>query len=134
MTRPVRLQLSRKKGFRLQAHSRSVNGLPAIVVARPGRWGNPFRPAPAIDSEFLRAPAMTLADCVAAHREMVEMRLASPTYRAAMLADLATLRGKNLACWCPPGAPCHADTLIELANPPGEGEAGAEPVASGGRR
>lgn len=26
------------------------------------------------------------------------------------------LRGKNLACWCPLGAPCHADVLLALAN------------------
>lgn len=27
------------------------------------------------------------------------------------------LGGKNLACWCKPGEPCHADVLLELANP-----------------
>lgn len=44
MVRPVRLRLSRKAGFNLQAHSLAVNGLPAVSVARgPGRkWGNPF--------------------------------------------------------------------------------------------
>jgi hypothetical protein len=26
------------------------------------------------------------------------------------------LRGKNLACYCALGRPCHADTLIEIAN------------------
>jgi hypothetical protein len=26
------------------------------------------------------------------------------------------LRGKNLACWCPEGSPCHADVLLEIAN------------------
>ena len=26
------------------------------------------------------------------------------------------LRGKNLACWCKPGACCHADVLLEIAN------------------
>ena len=31
-------------------------------------------------------------------------------------AYLATLRGKNLACWCKPGAACHADVLLRLAN------------------
>jgi Domain of unknown function (DUF4326) len=35
--------------------------------------------------------------------------------------DLATLRrdlaGKDLACWCPLDQPCHADVLLELANP-----------------
>ena len=30
----------------------------------------------------------------------------------------ATLRGKNLACWCPLDQPCHADVLLELANRP----------------
>lgn len=26
------------------------------------------------------------------------------------------LRGKNLACYCKPDSPCHADVLLELAN------------------
>lgn len=26
------------------------------------------------------------------------------------------LRGKNLACYCKPGEPCHADVLLEIAN------------------
>lgn len=34
--------------------------------------------------------------------------------------SLVELRGKDLACWCKPGDPCHADTLLELANPAGE--------------
>lgn len=29
---------------------------------------------------------------------------------------LESLRGKNLACWCPLDQPCHADVLLELAN------------------
>ena len=41
--------------------------------------------------------------------------------RAKVLAALPTLRGKNLACWCPlakPGQPdnCHAALLLQLAN------------------
>lgn len=28
----------------------------------------------------------------------------------------AELAGKNLACWCRPDQPCHADVLLELAN------------------
>jgi hypothetical protein len=31
-------------------------------------------------------------------------------------ADLVQLRGKNLACYCRIGQPCHADVLLELAN------------------
>lgn len=26
------------------------------------------------------------------------------------------LAGKDLACWCPLSAPCHADVLLEIAN------------------
>jgi hypothetical protein len=29
---------------------------------------------------------------------------------------LAPLRGRDLVCWCPLDAPCHADILLELAN------------------
>lgn len=30
--------------------------------------------------------------------------------------QLERLRGMDLACWCKPGDPCHADVLLELAN------------------
>jgi hypothetical protein len=42
MTTPIRLRLSRAKGFDLQLLSRTTNGLPVVNVARPGKWGNPF--------------------------------------------------------------------------------------------
>lgn len=38
-----------------------------------------------------------------------------------ILDNLHTLRGKDLACTCAPGAPCHADVLIEMANAPEAG-------------
>jgi Domain of unknown function (DUF4326) len=28
--------------------------------------------------------------------------------------DLAPLRGRDLACWCPLNQPCHADVLLEI--------------------
>lgn len=31
-------------------------------------------------------------------------------------AELAEIRGKDLACWCPLDQPCHADVLLRLAN------------------
>lgn len=31
-------------------------------------------------------------------------------------AELSELRGKNLACFCKLGQPCHCDALLELAN------------------
>jgi hypothetical protein len=36
--------------------------------------------------------------------------------RQRLLAALPSLRGRELACWCPPGCPCHADVLMELVN------------------
>jgi hypothetical protein len=116
---PVRLRLSRAKGFDLQAHSRSVNGLPAVNVARPSPWGNPF--VVGVDG--------TRAECVRLHgillcgddgrgmyclstKASVE---AQRTARAQVVEHLADLRGKNLACWCPADAPCHADLLLKLA-------------------
>ncbi len=41
--------------------------------------------------------------------------------RERILAGLHLLRGKDLACPCPHGEPCHADELIRRANvPPAE--------------
>ena len=128
---PVRLQLSRKAGFRLQAHSLAVNALPAVNVARPSTLGNPFRVSPAIDDDYLRAPAVTAEDAVRLFRARWTAAAAQwPSVREA----LEELRGKNLACWCglcdlhrdggrpfdsdcPHCDPCHADVLIDLANP-----------------
>jgi hypothetical protein len=93
-TRPVRLRLSRAKRFDLQAHSRAVNGLPAINVARPSKWGNPFT----FENSGEVHPALRFA-C-----------------EVAPLWDASPLRGHNLACWCAPGKPCHADILLSLAN------------------
>lgn len=103
MNAPVRIQLSRKKGFNLQATSKALNGLEAVNVARPTRWGNPFP----ITKEF-PAPA-----AVRSFRTFVESQLLN-----GVGYPLRQLTGKNLACWCKPGDPCHADVLLELANPP----------------
>ena len=39
---PVRIQLSRRKGFNLQEVSKALNGLEAVNVCRPTIYGNPF--------------------------------------------------------------------------------------------
>ncbi|RAK24073.1 uncharacterized protein DUF4326 [Salipiger aestuarii] len=38
--------------------------------------------------------------------------------RAQIFDRLPDLRGKDLACWCPLDAPCHADVLLRMANTP----------------
>ena len=97
-TKPVRLQLSRKKGFNLQEWSRSVNGLDAINVARPSKWGNPYKVG-----SCLIWNAQDAVEAFAANLPIGD-------------AWALPLRGNNLACWCEIGRPCHADVLLEIAN------------------
>lgn len=118
MTAPVRIRLSRARGFDLQKHSQTINGLPAVHVARPGPWGNPFVIGKDRDREH----------CVDLYTALLAGLLAlakSPDIEALRAvrdyADnhLDELRGKNLACWCAlDGKPCHADVLLKIANRP----------------
>lgn len=88
---PHRIQLSRVKGWRKPAG--------AVVVARPTRWGNPFPVA-----EHGRAEAV---------RRYREWLITRDDLVAAARSELA---GRDLACWCPPDAECHADVLLAVAN------------------
>ena len=97
---PVRLQLSRRKGFDLQKLSHRTNGLEAVVVSRPSKWGSPF-------------PLKKESD-----RAKVIARYRAYLHSNAKLKKEARkeLAGKNLACWCKPGLPCHAEILLRVAN------------------
>jgi hypothetical protein len=53
--------------------------------------------------------SLTLRGAAELARDMAERR-------AVILRRLPALRGRDLACYCKPGCPCHADVLIELAN------------------
>jgi hypothetical protein len=111
---PKRIQLSRAKGWR------KPEG--AVVVARPGIWGNPFTVADARDTGYRGTDAEVAKYCVWAFREWLEgsdqfwRGAESDAARCVMLDRLPELRGKDLCCWCPPGQPCHADVLLALAN------------------
>jgi hypothetical protein len=93
-TTPRRVQLRRTKGWRKPENT--------IVVARPAKWGNPFR----IGFYYNAARA------VAAFRVIMEW----PASHEIREQAKQELRGKNLACWCPLDRPCHADVLLEIAN------------------
>ena len=104
--RPIRLRLSRRAGYSVHLDSEAANGLPILNVTRPGPWGNKFRVGIEA-STHVEAVAMHrkwLCDCIAGRIEDYPKE------------PLVTLRGYNLACWCPLAGPCHADTLLELAN------------------
>ena len=92
MTAPKRIQRKRTKGWRMPPNT--------VYVGRPTKWGNPF---PHADRYInLDAFALWLANTVAGQKLAIAAR--------------RELRGKNLACWCPLGQPCHADELLRIAN------------------
>ncbi len=118
MTKPRRMQLSRRRGFDLQAESKQLNGLPARRVTRPGKWGNPFTIEDTarkyrLDRDAAQVKAVEL--CGQWLRNTLDSKLSphDPPSRDEIRAELA---GHNLACWCKPGTPCHTEVLIELAN------------------
>jgi hypothetical protein len=101
--KPERIQLRRSKGWRLQEVSRALNGLPAVNVARPSKWGNPYR------------IKRTAAACVAKFRQWIANNPWNYPFHGEIRREL---RGKNLACYCELDAACHADVLLEIANAP----------------
>lgn len=120
---PVRLRLSRRKGFDLQKISRRTNGRAALKVTRPSVFGNPF----AVTDVLARGLAR---DKQSAHDLVVELfrdwltKDAAPHQlkiadlkgrRHTILRRLGELKGFNLACWCRENESCHADVLIILA-------------------
>ncbi|MCR6636185.1 DUF4326 domain-containing protein [Devosia sp.] len=113
--RPVRIVLSRRAGFDLQAISKAINGLPAHSVARPGPWGNPFSiDAVAEETGLDRVAAQV--EAVARHGRWMRGEIEADRPRPSLEKIRAELAGKNLACWCREGTPCHVETLIKLAN------------------
>lgn len=127
MTTPVRLRLSRRKGFDLQALSRATNGLDAVKVDRSTPWGNPFRVGEKNPSGTITKDARHSASLYAGFAPINEYLVSRAQ---------AELRGFNLACWCrmcdlhksggqpftghrcPFCDPCHCDTLGRISNRP----------------
>lgn len=107
---PKRIQMTRQRPWRKDHPD-------AVIVARPSKWGNPFRVGVHGDA----------AACVARYRQLATglitmMPAPAPSYEQQAAAqdfirnNLHQLRGKDLACWCPLDAPCHGDILLEIAN------------------
>jgi hypothetical protein len=119
---PARLQLRRDKGWRKPRNT--------IVVARPSKWGNPFRfDRDARGRWLVTAPwsseATEASDKQDARRASVH---AFRSYLESRVPDAndenypsddeirAELAGRDLACWCPLDEPCHGDVLLDIAN------------------
>jgi hypothetical protein len=109
---PRRVQLSRRKGFRLPPNT--------VSVARPSKWGNPYKLSlydvrNADDSPVSAVELKREARSLAVRDHWGWLRCFPEGEKIAAQARVE-LRGKNLACWCPLDAECHADNLIEIAN------------------
>lgn len=106
---PERIQRKRSKGWKMPPNT--------VYVGRPGRWGNPWTPFQYWNAGYGGSEAVANQHCVDAFRAwLLGEKHWAHAYPLAKVPDLSELRGKNLACWCPPGLPCHADVLLELAN------------------
>lgn len=98
MTTPQRIQRKRTRGWRMPAG--------AIIVTRPTKWGNPFKPTNRDSHQW----AVTLYE-----RWLAQ----TPEGREIAEAAKRELRGHDLCCYCEPGAACHADVLLRIANEEG---------------
>lgn len=112
---PSRIQRRRTAGWRTPAN--------ATYVGRPTRFGNPAR--------LVRDDHGLLVEWTGGGRvgtwpndaearryavDMYEHWIRQP--EQAELRDLirSTLADRDLLCWCPLDQPCHADTLLRIAN------------------
>ncbi len=123
-SKPKRIQRKRTRGWRMPED--------CVYVGRPTKWGNPFRVGcyakigGPVGGKGPLAAAQWLY-CIAAKPspgfEIIQTRLQAVEWfrRLATVTrwrteEIESLRGKNLACWCPLDRPCHADVLLEIAN------------------
>lgn len=100
-SKPIRIQLSRKCGWRKPENT--------VVVARPSKFGNPHNIGLCRDCGIEH----TRAEAIAEFEAMVTMPVIGDEIQRNIRREL---RGKNLACWCKIGTPCHADVLLRIAN------------------
>ena len=116
---PRRVRRECRRGWRLPEG--------ATIVDRTSRWGNRFRPElrggvwwvvdetgdgePVIGNSY----ALALAEAV----DLFELDLITwKTAPYSIEQVRSALAGRDLACWCAPDAPCHADILLYVANVP----------------
>ena len=122
MSGPKRVQMTRQKPWRADHPD-------AVIVDRRTRWGNWWKvrkDSPTtyglsiFDGAFVeRGKTRTEATSMAVswfREDCLEVLHAETDGK--FYDRLLTIRGKDLACWCPLDQPCHADVLLELANAP----------------
>lgn len=111
--RPLRIQRKRVKGWRMPENTVYVGRIRGGERGH-GKWGNPLR--------IGMYKGYTAADAVEDYRRWLNREPGVRSYEnvygkpPTCQEIVAELRGKNLACFCALGTPCHAEVLLELAN------------------
>ena len=130
---PQRIQRKRTKGWRMPENT--------VYVGRGSRWGNPWRVEQLGTDRLFYVHDGThdassglvfnhfgvhdtkreaLSEAAIMYRRHLTGWYVSghPREDGQALAESArsVLAGKDLACWCPPDHPCHADVLLDIAN------------------
>ena len=109
-----RIQRKRVKGWKMPENT--------VYVGRPTKWGNPFRVeedsagvfAVVSDDDFVLYSSFNKKDCLNVCLENYKEHI-SHEHNLGII-NIENLKGKNLACFCKEGEPCHADILLKLAN------------------
>lgn len=100
---PKRIQRKRTAGWKMPANT--------VYVGRPSKWGNDYHVG--YPDPITREP-MTAVDVVRWFQTYCDQaNEEGERIRAQIRQELA---GKDLACWCKVGEPCHADVLLQIAN------------------
>ncbi|MBF0251662.1 MAG: DUF4326 domain-containing protein [Alphaproteobacteria bacterium] len=104
---PKRIQRKRTKGWKMP------DG--AVYVGRGSKWGSPFKVGEPFARPKMQPGGGETSGFVfdRAHAVQLYRRFLPLEVRIAARIEL---RGKDLACWCPPDQPCHADILLRIAN------------------
>ncbi len=114
---PERIQQRRTRGWRKPENT--------VSVARPSKWGNPYRAGEPSGWEDGDGPILLdRTAAVVLFKQIVEGDGIWDDTRGKHLDEAAIraeLGGKNLMCFCPLDQPCHADVLLEIANGEGSG-------------
>lgn len=137
---PRRVQMTRHRPWRCDHPDAVIVARPTIWgnpwhPSRPGKR-NAVGKLDALNTRYLLDVPLTAAQVVAWYAAWLDgyalhadarPALLTKQGRRAMWDELAerreaiwgamdTLRGRDLACWCPLDQPCHADVLLDLAN------------------
>lgn len=89
-------------------HCKSVPESSFIYVGRPSQFGNPYSHKEGTQAQFRVA---SVQEAVDAYDKWLDTQ-------PELLAQLPTLKGWDLGCWCKHkgSEPCHADVLLRRAN------------------